>query len=104
MIWLPSFKLHLSDKQWTLVTRSLIEIMCTTDISFEQMPGRMQYQRPTVVVTLDDEDRFKEFMRRALMIVGRDYFKFELIEKTESFVKLQTEFSYPNVFSCEFYD
>ena len=91
-IWLPKFDLSLSDKQWLLLTKSAAELMCTTDVEMDTLPGTFKYERPNVVITLDDPDKFKDFLKLSLSVVGRKAFTFELVEKTPSFVKLCTPF------------
>ena len=87
---MPRFSLSLSDKQWSLLTKSVAELMCTTDVKMDSLPGQFKYERPNVVITLDDPDKFKEFLKMSLSVVGRKAFTFELIEKTPSFVRLCT--------------
>ena len=92
-IWLPQFKTSLTEMQWELLTRSTTELLCTPSTTRDDMPGRVEYQRPCVVVMLDDEMKFNQFIRTVFTVIGRPCFKFNMVNLTESFVKLRTHFS-----------
>ena len=89
-IWLLEVTLTLSDKQWMMLSKSVAEMMCTEDLQMDQLPGTFQYERPRLYMTVTDHKKFKDFLRYVLTFVGRDCFTFELVEKTDSFVRLRT--------------
>ena len=90
IIWLPKFKLDLSDKQWMLLSKCATEMMCSDETSPDLFPGTIQYQRPNIVIVIENDQKFKKFLNHTLTVLGRELFTYEMVEKTQAFVRLRT--------------
>ena len=65
-------------------------MMCKGSLTEMTMPGEIHYGSPNIVVDMNDEQKFKNFVRVALTVVGRVLFTYEIVDSNPSYVHLQT--------------